>query len=514
MIKAGKPLVLMILDGWGMKQGGDNDALSLAQLPNFDHLWNTYPHTQLDASGMDVGLPEGQMGNSEVGHMNIGAGRVVYQDYTRINMAVDDGSFFKNPAFLKACSLANEHNGAIHLVGLASDGGVHSHLNHLLALIKLAKEQNVGQIYIHCLTDGRDTAPEIAQRFTDEIETACRQIGAGSIATVMGRFYAMDRDKRWDRVERAYKAMVYGEGHHVKSAAEAVQKSYANGATDEFIEPSVIVDASDQPIGRIKTGDSVIFFNFRSDRAREICHALSDDDFSSFDRGSNPPQIFLATMTAYDDTLTNAAVAFPPNHPDKTLGRLLSLQGMRQLRLAETEKYAHVTFFFNGGVEKVEDGEDRILIPSPKVRTYYLQPEMSAKLVTDALVDSINSDKYDVIVINFANPDMVGHTGVRDAIIKAVSFIDSCLGRAVAALQAKGGTLLLTADHGNAEQMLENGEPMTAHTTNPVPFILVMDNAKGISLRNGRLEDIAPTILQLLNIEQPPEMTGHSLIIQ
>ncbi|MBS1348672.1 MAG: 2,3-bisphosphoglycerate-independent phosphoglycerate mutase, partial [Firmicutes bacterium] len=337
---------------------------------------------------------------------------------------------------------------------------------------------------------------------------------SGAIATVMGRFYAMDMDKRWDRVERAYRAMVYGEGHLVHSAAEAVRLSYANGATDEFIEPSVVVDATNKPVGLIEDGDSVIFFNFRSDRAREICHALSDDNFEYFDRGPKPPHVFLATMTAYDDTLTHAVVAFPPNHPDKTLGKLLSLHALKQLRLAETEKYAHVTFFFNGGVENIEEGEDRILIPSPKVRTYDLQPEMSAKLVTDALVDSINSDKYDVIVINFANPDMVGHTGVREAIIKAVSFIDSCLGRVIAELQAKGGTLLLTADHGNAEQMLENGKPMTAHTTNPVPFILVAQDTKGVSLHPGRLEDIAPTVLQLLGIEQPPEMTGHSLIEQ
>ena len=513
MIRAGKPLVLMILDGWGMKQGGNDDALSVAELPNFDRLWEQYPHTHLDASGMDVGLPEGQMGNSEVGHMNIGSGRIVYQDYTRINMSLADGSFFQNPAFLAACASAKEHHGAVHLIGLASDGGVHSHLQHLLALVELAKQQQVEQIYIHALTDGRDTAPEIADQFIAQIEAACRQMNAGVIATVMGRFYALDRDKRWERVERAYRAMVYGMGLHATSAAAAVQESYARGVTDEFIEPTVIVDADDRPLGRIKDGDSVIFFNFRSDRAREICHALSDDDFHDFDRGSSAPKIYLATMTAYDDTLVKAEVAFPPNHPDKTLGQLLSEHGMRQLRLAETEKYAHVTFFFNGGVETVADGEERILIPSPKVRTYDLQPEMSAALVTETLLDAINSDKYDVIIINFANPDMVGHTGVRDAIIKAVTFVDACLGRVADALSSKGGVLLVTADHGNAEQMMENGEPMTAHTTNPVPFILVADNAAGINLRSGRLEDIAPTILQLLNIKQPPEMTGHSLII-
>jgi len=512
MIKPKKPLVLMILDGWGMKEGGANDALSLANLPNFDYLWENYPHTRLEASGLGVGLPEGQMGNSEVGHMNIGAGRIVYQDYTRISMAIKDGNFYHNPGLIKACDKAKAAGGDVHLLGLVSDGGVHSHIAHLLALLRLTKAQNVQRVYIHCLTDGRDTAIDIAQRFTDEIEKNCLALGVGKIATIMGRFYAMDRDKRWDRVERAYKAVVYGQGHRVSSVKEAIENSYAAGAYDEFIEPSVITDSRGEPVGRIKGGDSVIFFNFRSDRAREICHALEDSDFPYFDRGSEPPAIFLATMTAYDDTLVDAAVAFPANHLEMTLARILADRGLRQLRLAETEKYAHVTFFFNGGVEKIEKGEERILIPSPKVRTYDLQPQMSAELVTEALINAVESDLYDVIIINYANPDMVGHTGVREAIIRAVEYVDMCLGEAIKVIRRKGGILLLTADHGNAERMMENNAPMTAHTSNKVPFILVDDELRSVSLREGKLEDIAPTVLALLDINKPEVMTGSNLI--
>lgn len=512
MIKAGRPLVLMILDGWGMKEGGENDALSLARMPNFNHLWQNFPHTQLEASGLGVGLPKGQMGNSEVGHMNIGAGRIVYQDFTKISLAIEDRSFFSNPTFIKACASAKAGGGAVHLLGLTSNGGVHSHIDHLLALLKLTKEQNVEEVYIHCLTDGRDTSIDIAQSFTDQIEARCLELGIGKIASVSGRFYGMDRDKRWERVAKAYRAIVYGQGHKVTSAAEAIQNSYDQLNFDEFIEPSVIIDKEGEPVGRVKSGDSVIFFNFRSDRAREISHALVDTDFSAFDRGIKPPAIFLATMTAYDDTLENAEIAFPQVHLKNTLSEVLADRGLRQLRLAETEKYAHVTFFFNGGVEKISPGEERILIPSPKIRTYDMQPEMSAGAVTEALIKGIVSDAYDVIVVNFANPDMVGHTGIRKAIIKAVEYVDSCIGKAVEVIQSKGGTLLLTADHGNAERMMENGAPMTAHTTNLVPFILIDDKLRQVEMKEGRLEDIAPTILHLLDIEKPAEMTGSNLI--
>lgn len=512
MTTISKPLVLMILDGWGMKEGGPNDALSLARLANFDRLWRDYPHTQLEASGLGVGLPPGQMGNSEVGHMNIGAGRVVYQDFTRIGMAIEDGGFFANLALRAACGAAKENGGALHLLGLVSDGGVHSHLDHVLALLRLAKLEGVGQVYIHCFTDGRDTAIDMAAGYIEQLEQTCADLGVGRIATVCGRFYAMDRDKRWQRVEKAYRALVCGIGHAFPAAAAAISDSYSRGVYDEFIEPAVMTDQAGQPIGRIRSGDSLIFFNFRSDRMRQICHAFADRDFAAFDRGPVPPQCFIATMTDYDDTLKNVAVAFAATYPEQTLGQMLSQRGLKQLRLAETEKYAHVTFFFNGGVERLEPGEERILIPSPQVRTYDLQPEMSAAAVTEALLDAVKSGKYDVIVVNYANPDMVGHTGVREAIIRAVSYVDQCVGQVVAAVQEAGGVILLTADHGNAERMSENGEPMTAHTTNQVPFILIDGQRRDASLHQGRLEDIAPTMLYLLNIDKPAVMTGNCLI--
>jgi 2,3-bisphosphoglycerate-independent phosphoglycerate mutase len=513
MTKTLKPLVLTILDGWGMKKGGADDALSLARLPNFDRLWQQYPHTQLEASGLGVGLPPGQMGNSEVGHMNIGAGRVVYQDFTRISLAIEDGSFYRCPALLAACREAKASGGALHLLGLVSDGGVHSHLDHLLALLRLAKLEGVAEVFIHCFTDGRDTAIDVAENYTDVLERACAELALGQIATVCGRFYAMDRDKRWQRVEKAYRALVLGEGRSFPTTAAAIRDSYSRGVYDEFIEPSIITANADQLTGRIKAYDSLIFFNFRSDRMREICHAFADSDFSSFDRGPQSPRLFIATMTGYGDTLKEVAVAFTATYPEQTLGRILSERGLRQLRLAETEKYAHVTFFLNGGVERVEPGEERILIPSPKVRTYDLQPEMSAGAVTEALLNAIKSGKYDVIVVNYANPDMVGHTGVRPAIVAAVEYVDFCIGQVVAAVQEAGGVMLLTADHGNAEQMSENGEPMTAHTTNKVPFILIDEQQRGAHLREGRLEDIAPTVLALLHIDKPAVMTGNNLIL-
>ena len=504
----------MILDGWGMKEGGENDALSVGDVSEFDHLWNTYPHTSLAASGLAVGLPEGQMGNSEVGHTNIGAGRVVYQDLTRISMAVADGSTMDNPAFIRAYDNVKQHNSSLHLMGLVSDGGVHSHIEHLLALLQMAKKQGINKVFIHSFTDGRDTATAIAGGFIKKIEEACTYAGVGRIATVCGRFYAMDRDKRWDRVARAYEAMVYGKGHTCTDALTAVEDSLNAGITDEFIEPIVIIDKEGSPVGLIRDNDSVIFINFRNDRAREICHSLVDQDFSGFSRGDAPPHIMLTTMTSYDDTLECDGIAFPPEKLDNILGHVLAAKGLKQLLLAETEKYAHVTFFFNGGEESPETGEDRILIPSPSVRTYDLQPQMSAEAVCTALVDAINSRQYDVIIINFANPDMVGHTGVRDAIIAAVSYVDKCVGRAARAVLALNGTLLITADHGNAERMAENGVPMTAHTTNRVPFILVNDSMKNIDLREGKLCDIAPTVLELLGIAKPAEMTGTSLLSQ
>ncbi|MCR4962744.1 MAG: 2,3-bisphosphoglycerate-independent phosphoglycerate mutase [Firmicutes bacterium] len=511
---AGKPLMLMILDGWGMRQGGPADATALADVSNFDRLWANYPHCQLQASGGNVGLPDGQMGDSEVGHMNIGAGRIMYQDFTKINKEIAEGNFFKNQAFLDACRAAVENHGALHLMGLTSDGGIHSHITHLFALLQLAKMENVPEVYVHCFTDGRDTANAIAGRFVAQLEERLTGFPRGRIATVMGRFYAMDRDKRWDRVRRAYQAMVYGEGHQAASAGEAVELSYQRGQTDEFIEPTVIMEDG-KPAGLVKDGDSVIFFNYRSDRAREISHVFTDSHFDFFDRGAGFPHVHYVCLTNYDDALVNADIAYPPHPPQNTFGRTLAKNGLRQLRIAETEKYAHVTFFFNGGVEKMEAGEDRVMIPSPNVKTYDLQPRMSAAAVTNALVDRIRSGIYDVIIVNFANPDMLGHTGDIKATVQALEYVDQCLGRLEEEIREAGGTLLITADHGNVEKMVENGLPMTSHTTNPVPFIVVDDNMRYLHLRDGgKLEDIAPTMLQLLGLRQPEEMTGRSLIDQ
>lgn len=510
-----KPLLLMILDGWGMPEHGEGDALSRAALPNFRRLWQAYPHTALSASGMDVGLPEGQMGNSEVGHMNIGAGRVIYQEYTLITKAIRDGAFFRNEALLAACAAARENGGALHLLGLVSDGGVHSHIEHLFALLKLAKQQQVARVYIHCFMDGRDTATDAGLGDIKRLQQFCAELGCGQIASVCGRFYAMDRDKRWERVQRAYAMMVEGRCDvTATSGSEAVSAAYARQHSDEFIDPTVIVDADGAPLGRICTGDSVIFFNFRADRAREISHALTDVDFNGFDRGPQPPRLSCyTTMTAYDDTLRDVRVAFPPHAITNTLSQVLAARGLRQLRIAETEKYAHVTFFFNGGVEEIAAGEDRVLIPSPKVETYDKQPQMSAAGVTDAVVERIASGAYDVIILNYANPDMVGHTGVLAAAVQAVEFVDSCIARVEQAVKHAGGMMLITADHGNVERMLENGQPMTAHTTNLVPCILVADALDHAELRaGGRLEDIAPTMLELLQIPQPAEMTGRSLL--
>ena len=506
-----KPLLLMIMDGWGLAPAGPGNAIHLGKTPNFDHLWASCPHSTLGASGMDVGLPNGQMGNSEVGHMNMGAGRVVYQDLTLLDKQIDEGDFFRNPQLLAAMEQARAGH-ALHLLGLVSDGGVHSHMKHIFALLDMAKQQQVEQVYLHCITDGRDTDPHSGLGFVQAIQQKCQSLGLGRIATVQGRFYAMDRDKRWDRVQRAYRTLVFGQGQPAEDPLLAIQSSYDNDVTDEFIEPIVITQQG-QPVGLVQDGDSVIFFNFRSDRPRELSHAMTDPDFREFDREGDYPKTTFITMTQYDDQLAHVRVAYPPRSLHNTLGQVLSAQGLCQLRIAETEKYAHVTFFFNGGEEEALPNEDRVLIPSPKVATYDLQPEMSAPQVCDAVIERLRSGKYDVVILNFANPDMVGHTGILPAAIQAVETVDACLGRVEQTILELGGKMLVTADHGNSEQMLDGDAPFTAHSMNRVPFILV-GGPEGASLQDGRLEDIAPTMLALLGLAQPEEMTGHNLLVE
>ena len=500
-----KPLVLMILDGFGIAPKEGN-AIEAARTPNLDKLFSQNPLTQIGASGLDVGLPDGQMGNSEVGHTNLGAGRIVYQELTRITKSIQDGDFFQNEAFLSAIENVKKNHSALHLMGLLSDGGVHSHNTHLYGLLELAKKNDIENVYVHCFMDGRDVPPSSGKDYVAQLIEKMKEIGVGQIATVMGRYYAMDRDNRWERVEKAYAAMVYGEGEKAACGLCAMQNSYDNGVTDEFVVPTVIDGA--QPI---QPNDSVIFFNFRPDRAREITRTLVDPDFTGFERRNGFFPLTYICMTPYDATMPNVDVAFKKESLDNTLGEYISKLGMKQLRIAETEKYAHVTFFFNGGVEKQYEGEDRILVHSPKVATYDLQPEMSAYEVTDKMVDAVNSGKYDVIILNFANCDMVGHTGVFDAAVKAVEAVDTCVGRVIDAVLAQGGAALITADHGNADHMFdEDGTPFTAHTTNPVPLCVV---GHPCTLREGgRLADLAPTMLQILNIPQPAEMTGKSLI--
>jgi len=515
MSNCGKPLLLVILDGWGMPEHTEYDATTLAKTPVFDALWANNPHTQLSASGLDVGLPAGQMGNSEVGHTNIGAGRVIYQDLTYISRQIEQGEFFRNPALTAVCDHCAEEGKALHLLGLLSDGGIHSHLSHVLALLELARQRGVERLYLHAFTDGRDTLKKVAENYIIAAEAKMAELGLGQIATVCGRFYAMDRDKRWDRVQAAYEALVCGKaGHQAASAVDAVRAAYEREESDEFIAPTVITDAMGQPVATIDDGDGVIFFNFRSDRAREISHALTDAEFDGFPR-CKAPQLHYVCMTSYDATLTNVSIAYPPELPQQTLAQVVAQAGLKQLRIAETEKYAHVTFFFNGGTEEVQPGEDRLLIPSPKVKTYDLQPQMSAPEVTAALLEQIAADKYDLIILNYANPDMVGHTGSIPAVITALEAVDGLLGQVIDAVSAKGGTAIITADHGNAERMIDpaTGLPMTAHTSNPVPLILVGSGAEGKALRDGgRLCDIAPTLLELLGLPQPAEMTGQSLL--
>ncbi len=497
------PTTLIIMDGYGLNPKAEGNAVAAARTPVLDKLFATCPHTTLSASGLDVGLPDGQMGNSEVGHTNIGGGRVVFQDLPRINRAIEDGSFFENEAYCAAMDACLKHDSALHLYGLLSDGGVHSHTNHVWALLKMAKIRGLHKVYIHAFLDGRDVSPTSGKDFVAEAVAKCKEIGVGKIATVMGRYYAMDRDKRWDRLERAYDAMVYGEGIQNSDPVDAVAKSYRDGVTDEFVEP-VVCDKD----GTISDNDSIIFFNYRPDRAREITRAFVDPAFDGFQRQFFP--VTYVCTTEYDASMPNVLVAFPRVAVKNGLGEYLSSMGMTQLRIAETEKYAHVTFFFNGGVETVYPGEDRVLVNSPKVATYDLQPEMSAVEVTDQCVERIESGAYDVIILNFANCDMVGHTGVFDAAVKAVETVDTCVGRVVDATRAMGGIAMITADHGNAEIMVKSdGSPMTAHTTDPVPFIVV---GAAVELHPGRLADIAPTILDVMGLACPPEMDGKSLI--
>ncbi len=499
------PTTLIIMDGFGLAAPSDTNAVSLAHTPVLDRLFQEYAHTTLSASGLDVGLPDGQMGNSEVGHTNIGGGRVVFQDLPRISRAIDDGTFFKNAAYNKAMDACLEKGTSLHLYGLLSDGGVHSHITHLYALLQMARNKGLKKVFVHCFLDGRDVSPTSGKGFVAALRDKCEEIGVGKIATVMGRFYAMDRDKRWERLQLAYDAMVYGEGIQNPDPVDAVAQSYAAGVTDEFVEP-VVCD----PAGTISDNDSVIFFNFRPDRAREITRAIVDPDFDGFQREYFPTTYIC--NTEYDASMPNVTVAWPRIRVSNGLGEYLSSLGLTQLRIAETEKYAHVTFFFNGGVETQYPGEDRVLVASPKVPTYDMQPEMSAYEVCGKCVERIRSGAYDVIILNFANCDMVGHTGVLDAAVKAVETVDTCVGRVVDATLEMGGIAMITADHGNAEQMVQaDGSPMTAHTTNPVPFILC---GAGTELRPGRLADIAPTILDVMGLACPEEMDGKTLIVK
>lgn len=503
-----KPVMLMILDGFGLTDREDGNAIKAANKPNFDKLYSSYPHTELGASGLSVGLPEGQMGNSEVGHLNIGAGRIIYQALTRITKSISDGDFFENKALNKALDDALKNDSTLHLMGLLSPGGVHSHTDHLKGILQLAKKKGVQKVYLHAFLDGRDVPPSSAKEYIEDIESYMKELGAGKIATISGRYYAMDRDKRWERVQLAYNTLVLGKGEEAGTALEAVEKSYNDNKTDEFVLPTVIEKNSE---ARIKSKDSVIFFNFRPDRAREITRAINDKVFDGFSRETL--DLTFVTMTQYDVTLEGVEVAFQNETYKNTLGEYVSNFGKNQLRIAETEKYAHVTFFFNGGVEEENKNEDRALIPSPKVATYDLQPEMSAYKVTDELLKRLDEDKYDMIILNFANPDMVGHTGVFEAAKKAIEAVDVCLGKVVDKILGKDGTVFITADHGNAEQMIDysTGKPMTAHTTDPVPFLYVASDAKPLR-DSGILADIAPTMLQVMGLEVPKEMTGKSLI--
>ncbi len=504
-----KPLALIIMDGFGDRREESGNAIRAASTPNLDRIFAENPRTDIGASGMDVGLPEGQMGNSEVGHTNIGAGRVVYQELTRITKAIDEGTVYQNPVLTEAMESAKAKGTALHLMGLLSDGGVHSHQRHLYGLLEMAKRHGLQRVYIHCFMDGRDTPPSSGKDYIQALLRETERIGVGRIATISGRYYAMDRDNRWERVEKAYDAMVNGRGTQEADPVKVMADSYAAGVTDEFVVPTVC-----DPAGTIGAEDSVVFINFRPDRAREITRSLVDPEFAGFAREKGLLPLCYVCMTQYDATMPGVRVAFPPQSLKDTFGQYISDRGLTQLRIAETEKYAHVTFFFNGGVEAPCPGEDRALIPSPKVATYDLKPEMSALEVTDEVIGRLESGKYDVIILNYANCDMVGHTGVFEAAVKAVETVDQCVGRMVAKIQELGGAALITADHGNADQMWdEEGKPFTAHTTNPVPFVAVGTGAKALR-DGGRLADIAPTMLEVLGLPQPQEMDGRSLLVK
>lgn len=505
-----KPVALIIMDGFGYNASDYGNAITAANTPNLDKYMQG-PHTLIGASGLDVGLPDGQMGNSEVGHTNIGAGRIVYQMLVKISKSIQDGDFFENPALKSAMENCKEKNSSLHLMGLLSPGGVHSHMEHLYGLLEMAKKNGIEKVYVHAFLDGRDVPPSSAAEYMQQACDKMKEIGVGSVATVMGRFYAMDRDNAWDRVEKAYNAMVLGEGVEGCCPVQAIKDSYTNGVTDEFMLPTVC-----DKNGMVGENDSVIFFNFRPDRARQITRAFVEEGFSGFERKKGFFPLNFVCMAQYDATMPNVSVAFPPEALEMTFGEYVSKMGKTQLRIAETQKYAHVTFFFNGGVEEPNEGEDRILVKSPKVATYDLQPEMSAPEVCDKLCAAIRSEKYDVIVINFANPDMVGHTGILEAAIKAVETVDTCVGKAVDAIKEVNGQLFICADHGNAEQLVdyETGAPFTAHTTNPVPFILVNADPSYKLRENGCLADIIPTLIELMGMEQPAEMTGKSLLVK
>ena len=504
------PVALIILDGFALRDERMGNAVAQAKKPNFDKYWNKYPHTTLVASGEAVGLPEGQMGNSEVGHLNIGAGRIVYQSLTRVNVAIREGQFAKNETFVNAIKHVKENGKNLHLFGLLSDGGVHSHIEHMFALLRLAKDEGVEKVYIHGILDGRDVGQKTAEKYIKATQEKMEEYGVGEFATISGRYYSMDRDKRWDRVEKSYRAMAYGEGPSYSNPLDVVEDNYRNGIFDEFVLPSVITKEDGKPVATIQDEDAVIFYNFRPDRAIQISNVFTNEDFRSFDRGENHPKdLYFVCLTHFSETV-KGYVAFKPTNLDNTIGEVISQNGMTQLRIAETEKYPHVTFFMSGGREAEFPGEKRILINSPKVATYDLQPEMSAYEVTDALLKEIEADNFDAIILNFANPDMVGHSGMLEPTIKAIETVDECLGKIITLIEEKGGKAIITADHGNSDEVVTlDGKPMTAHTTNPVPVIVTVP---GVELQEGKLGDLAPTMLELLGLEQPAEMTGTSII--
>ena len=506
-----KPVALIILDGFALRDEKSGNAVAHANKPNFDRYWNEFPHAMLKASGEAVGLPEGQMGNSEVGHLNIGAGRIVYQSLTRVNLSIRERDFFENQTFINAMEHVKQKNSSLHIYGLLSDGGIHSHIEHLFALLELAKEKRVEKVYIHGFLDGRDVGPTSAEEYIVALEEKMKELGVGQLATISGRYYAMDRDQRWERVEKSYRAMVYGDGLKYDSAVSALHDSYKSEIHDEFVLPSVMTKEDGSPVGNIENDDAIIFFNFRPDRAIQLSQVFTNKDFRGFDRGDGHPEnVHYVCLTHFSETV-DGFVAFEPSNLDNTLGEVVSQQGYNQLRIAETEKYPHVTFFFSGGREDKFPGEERVLIDSPKVATYDLKPEMSAYEVTDALLAEIAADKHDVIILNFANPDMVGHSGMLEPTVKAIEVVDECLGKVVDAILAKDGHAVITADHGNADEVTTmEGKPMTAHTTNPVPVIVTK---KGATIRqDGILADLSPTVLELLGAKQPEEMTGKSLL--